>query len=271
MDSKAFLTLAVALIVAGFVILAAALRAWHDPLTRPRVKRHSGPIALAIVVLSLASALSFWNYTLRSRAEGIAARTQIFDKFAQAPRIARLANAGLRPVYDNDDAIELDGTTSLMVTLSPSGAFSAQFPAWRSGKKQRPVDKLWVKMRIDAPGFDVSPVLDETQSVPGDVMTFAWILRGRQSGDQMVDISAIAFRQTAAGQIYDRATVVNSMRSIWVKPAFPLETWTAIVTTLITVLLGGSLPFVIQSLTDARAKNRDQARVSQTATAIPTS
>jgi hypothetical protein len=247
MHSILFLYIAIALLAAGFTALALAAHAWQNLDSRPRVKRESVWIASAVIVSAVLSGISFWQYIVLSRTEGEAARENIYDAFAAEPKIARFASVGLRPKFANDDIADLDGTTSLTVTLYPGETFSKQFTPWQSTDRRRRADKLWLKMRITAPGFDVSPVLDETQEVPEDLMTFAWILRARQAGEQEVNVAAVAFRQTTSGQIYERATVVNTMRAIEVRGPFPIETWTPIFTTLITVLLGGSLPFVLQA------------------------
>jgi hypothetical protein len=252
MHSSLFLYLAMALLAAGFTALALAARAWQNLETRPRLRRESIWIASAVIVSAVLSGISFWQYVALSRAEGEASRENIYDAFAAEPKIARLASVGLAPKFVNDDVVDLDGTTSLTVTLFPSGDFSKQFEPWQSTNRRRLADKLWLKMRITAPGFDVSPVLDETQQVPSDLMTFAWILRARQAGEQEVHVGAVAFRETPSGQIYERATVVNTMRAIEVRGPFPIESWTPIFTTLITVLLGGSLPFVLQALKSSK-------------------
>ena len=240
MSSAIFLGLALSLLGAGFVILATAVRNWLNPETQARLARHSLKIGIAVLLLAVGSGISFWWYTVSSQKQGQASRLQVYEQFSELPRIERLASAGLGQMIHNDDEVSADGTTWLTVALSPSGTFSAQFSPWG------PKDKLWLKMRITAPGFDVSPVLDETKQVPGDVMTFAWILRARETGDQVVNVSGVAFRQTAAGIVYDRATVVNAMRSIWVKPSFPIEAWTPVVTALIGLLGTGALPLLLQ-------------------------
>ncbi|HEX3670587.1 MAG TPA: hypothetical protein VHT92_02660 [Candidatus Cybelea sp.] len=203
---------------------------------------------MAVFACAAISGLLFVAYLNRTQREGQIARLQVYEQFSELPRVDRLASAGLRTSIQNDDEISSDGTTSVTVALLPKSAFAAQFEPW--GKK----DRLLLKMRVIAPDFEVSPVLDETQQVPGDAMTYAWILRAQASGDQVVNIRGVAFRETSAGIIYDRATVVNAMRSIRVKQPFSMEAWTPIVTGLLGLLGTGALPLLIQ----ARGKRGDE-------------
>jgi hypothetical protein len=238
--STIYLGLAVALLVVGFAILAFVI---HDRISSPasRFRQSRGAVVAGIFILgfAVASGISFFRYSVLSQIEGQQYRLLVYERFSELPKVERLAGAGLRTYIENADTVAQNGTMWLTVALWPHASFIAQFPS--SG----PRDKLWLKMTINAPGFDVSPVLDETQQVPGDVMTFAWILRARESGDQVVNIHGIAFGE-AQGKIHDRATVVNAMRSIWIKPSVTIDSWTPIVTALIGLLGSSALVPLLQ-------------------------
>jgi len=235
-----YLGIALALLVVGFTLLAFVV---HDRVTSQgfRFRQGLAPVVAGLFILALAatSGLLFFRSSALSQQEGQNQRLRVYERFSALPKIERLARAGLGTSIQNADTVPQDGTMWLTVALRPHSTFTAQFPS-----KGR-IDKLWLKMKINAPGFDVSAVLDETQQVPEDVMTFAWILRARESGDQVVNVHGIGFIQNSLGTISERATVVNVMRSIWVKPTFTIDSWTPIITALIG-LLGSSalLPFL---------------------------
>jgi hypothetical protein len=241
-DLTVFLVLAILCLAAGFSLLASSIRNWLDPRTRAQVASISLARGATILVLAAASGVLFGQYAVRSQKQGQDARLEVYEQFSKLPRIERMASAGLKQSIHNDDEISADGATWLTVALSPTSAFFEQFHAW----KQK--DGLWLKMRVTAPGFDVFPLLDETQQVPGDALTFAWILRAQKSGDQVVNVRGVAFRENSSGVIYDRATVVNAMRSIRVKHPFSIDAWMPIVTALIGLLGTGALPLFFQAI-----------------------
>jgi len=233
------LSLAALFLMAGFVLLVSTLR------LAPDVRRHRVGYVWAALLLAVLSGALFVTYSGVAQGAALADRTSVYTEFSQLPRIDRLTQSRLHVDYNTSDkTVPLNGTIWLTVVVSPTKAFFATVP--RHGH-----DPLWLKMHLSTLGFNVTPVLDETQRLPHDVVTFSWILQGNQSGNQVVNVRGVAFRTGPQGRIYDRATVVDAMRSIDVKAPFSLDAWAPIMAALIGLLGTGTLPLIIQSLQES--------------------
>jgi len=240
MLADVLLSLAALCLMAGFVLLVSTLR------LPPEQRRHRVGSVWAALLLAVLSGALFVTYAGVAQGAALAYRTQVYTQFSQLPRIDRLTQSRLHVDYNNADTVPLNGTIWLTVVVSPTKAFFATVP--RHGH-----DPLWLKMHLSTLGFNVTPVLDETQRLPHDVVTFSWILQGNQSGNQVVNVRGVAFRTGPQGRIYDRATVVDAMRSIDVKAPLSLDAWAPIMVALIGLLGTGTLPLIIQSLRERAA------------------
>ncbi|HTW84279.1 MAG TPA: hypothetical protein VMD91_09450 [Candidatus Sulfotelmatobacter sp.] len=220
-------------LVTGFVILIVTVRL--PPVLRAQ---RAGATVLVVLGLAAASGALFWFYGYRVQSDAMYDRLVVYDKFSALPRIDRLAQSHLRVDYENADQMPLSGTIWLTVDVRPTDGFFDGHPG----------DRLWLKMHVSTPGFGVTPVLDETQPLPNDVVTFAWILQANQGGDQVLNVHGVVFRTDRHGRIFDRSTVVNAMRSIDVKAPLSFANWSPVIVALIGLLGTGALQLLVSAL-----------------------